>query len=66
MVGWANPKVWIVCYLPQMTIRVFEVATVSTPKHLLRLLHQCGSGLKSSIHDLIRFRFGTNVVSKRE
>ena len=31
-----------------MTIRVFEVAIVPVPKHLLWLFHKCGSGLKRS------------------
>jgi len=47
-----------------MTIWIFKVATITTPKHLLRFLDEGSAGFNCLVYYLINFRLGLNIVGK--
>ena len=47
----------IVGHLPQMAIRIFEVAGGAAPENLLRRLDEGGPGRKRLPHDFFDFSF---------
>ena len=47
----------IVGHLPEMAIRIFEVAGIATPENLLSRLDEGGPGRKRLTHDFFYFSF---------